>query len=54
MARPKKRKRGNQNSGTNNSGYKPRRDWQKIGFYVFSITIVLSMVCALFAGLLQF
>lgn len=54
MARRRKRRgQGNKDSGTNNSGYKPRRDWQKIGFYIFSVTIVLAMVCALFAGLFQ-
>ena len=31
---------------------KSGRDWRKIAFYVFSITIVLSMVLALFVGLL--
>lgn len=35
------RRRGNRYGGG-----KPRRDWSKILFYVFSVVIVLSMVLA--------
>ncbi len=46
-----KRKRKKSNNTANNESkmtYAPRRDWSKITFYVFSLSIVLSMVCALF------
>jgi hypothetical protein len=31
----------------------PRRDWSKIALYTFSLIIVLSMVMAMFAPLMQ-
>ena len=46
-----KRKRKKSNNAVNDERdmtYTPRRDWSKIIFYVFSISIVLSMVCSLF------
>lgn len=46
-----KRKRKKSKNGVNdehNMTYTPRRDWSKIAFYVFSVSIVLSMVCSLF------
>ena len=43
----KRRKKPNPNDESNLT-YTPRRDWSKIAFYVFSLSIVLSMVCSLF------
>lgn len=57
MARPdgkrKKRKKPNLNE-EEKIAYTPRRDWSKIAFYVFSISIVLSMVCSLFIFIIDF
>lgn len=48
----KKSGRGGDVSASDTPTYTPRRDWSKITFYVFSITIVLSMVCSLFIYIL--
>ena len=56
MARRKdgkrKKKSGSRGSASDSRTYTPRRDWSKIIFYVFSISIVLSMVCSLFIYIL--
>ena len=51
MARPDGKRKKRQKPNLNEEekiAYTPRRDWSKIALYVFSVSIVLSMVCSLF------
>ena len=52
MARRKNRGTKKRRTRVTDREYKPTRNWRKLFLQIFSVTIVVSMVAALFVGLL--